>query len=148
MKSAIQFAMALLATVLFFTSPSNDTERNSETLEPVELLAIDQEPLQVGPPPDSVVLTTLASGGELFTQPQLVAVVDEKFTHPAPPKPAPAKVAQQPAAPAGRWVTQYGGFRGRRSYQIWVPSAGAAGCANGSCAAPAGYFRGGCSSCR
>lgn len=58
-----------------------------------------------------------------------------------------AKVAaKKQAAPTGHWETVSAGFRGRRSYQVWVadtPSPQASpSCANGSCS-----VSGGCASC-
>ncbi len=67
-----------------------------------------------------------------------------------------AKKASPPAA-SGHYETRYAGFRGRRSYQVWVPDNSGAACANGSCSSGAcangslpGYFysSGGCRSCR
>jgi len=108
-----------------------------------------KEELSVGPPPDAIVLTTLASGGGLFTEPAFTEPPKE-LPPPCPLTP-PKKVAAAPAA-TGQWVTRYAGFRGRRSYTEWVPAVNAAAtgnCANGQCAPAAGYFRsGGCASCR
>lgn len=124
-------------------SPVCDCEGKCDCAEPCLCNTVEERKLVVGPPPDQVKITTLASGGELFTQPQIkqVALVDEKYTHPTP------QPVKAPPAATGRWVTQYAGFRGRRSYQVWVPDVGA-GCSSGSCAAPASYYRGSCSSCR
>lgn len=116
---------------------------------------VPEKPLTVGLPPESLIV--LASGGELFTQPP--GLLPAKFTEPQQIKPV-STVTKKAATPAatGHWETRYAGFRGRRSYSVWVPDnpTGAA-CANSACSSGAcangslpGYFysSGGCRSCR
>jgi hypothetical protein len=147
------FALAAVALLTFADgTPAPESSFGSTAVVQLEAdvpqVAVTEagSPLVVGPPPDSLIV--LASGGELFTQPVSEpppGLLPEKFTQ---PKPVPVKKAAPVAA--GHWVTRYAGIRGRRSYTEWVPAAGAtsANCANGQCAPAAGYFRGGCSSCR
>lgn len=105
-----------------------------QTFEPLTELA-------VGLPPDTMHLTS----GKIVP-------VSMPATEPAPsPQPSPqVKPVVKASAPTGRWVTQYAGFRGRRSYQVWVPDQPAVSangsCANGSCSTAAGpaYSSGSC----
>jgi len=175
LDSLLQFALLALAAASFVMTPNPPESPDSSIIDKIAARSplcdcddckcvspclcnvVDQEPLVVGPPPDRVLDI---SNAKIVP----VALVDhpERFTEPERPQPKPVPVVKA-SAPTGRWVTQYAGFRGRRSYQVWVPDQPAASCANGSCAngscsvAPAacangscqvqGYSSGGCASC-
>jgi hypothetical protein len=158
MKSeAIQFVLAILAAASFLApakretppdlaklaelrpdwdwadiakrSPACDCEGKCECCDPCLCNVVDEEPLKVGPPPDVVSI----ANGQIVP----VALVEEpKFTQPSPAAPKPAAKPQPVAkvAPTGHYETVYAGFRGRRSYQVWVPHTAGAACSSGGCA--------------
>lgn len=110
---------------------------------------------------DSSSLIVLTSGGELFSQPVSEpppGLLPAKFTEPQQIKPVSTVAKKAAPAATGHWETRYAGFRGRRSYSVWVPdNPTGATSANGSCSSGAcangslpGYFygSGGCRSCR
>lgn len=73
---------------------------------------VDQEPLKVGSPPESLVVLT--SGGELLTEQKFT---EPKLTEPVKPVPVVAKKAA-----AGHWESRQSCGRGGCSMQqVWVP---------------------------
>lgn len=102
------------------------------------------EPLKVASLPDVLTL----SGGSVTkatASPPAGLFVPVKHDQPQVCQ-LPQKTAAPPPVAAGRWETVHAGFRGRRSYQVWVPAAGA--CSAGNCSPGLSSSFGGCRSCR
>jgi hypothetical protein len=123
-----------------------------------ECLNCSCTPLEVGRPPDSLNVLSLKSGQVSPSLINLSQVAPKSEPPPGliVPVSTVAKKASPPAA-SGHWETRSAGFRGRRSFQVWVPDAAGGACANGSCTSGAcangslpGYTfnSGSCRSCR